>query len=160
MNVQERLEAVGAGIIFIAAVLAALGVIFTKSRNGLRAARLKLAEQISDVVFEHPSFKHIDIKVDYLKTEIALNRKVAQEAKDQVSEVKVEVGEVRRELTLNGGASIKDKVNATHKTVSELSLRLGNVEQQLETAVVESVEKAQRGGRLYPPSGDGGEFGP
>lgn len=159
VNIQNRLEAIGAGIIFTAAVLAALGVMFTKTRNGLRVVRLKFAEQISDVVFSHPSFLHIDTKVDDLKDEIALSRRVAQEAKEQVAEVKNEVVEVNRELTLNGGASIKDKVNATHDTVSELSLRLGNVEQQLETAVVDSVEKAQKGGRRKddPPHG---EFGP
>lgn len=159
MDLQNNLESFGTGIIFVAAVVTALGLLFTKVRKGLRAVRLKFAEQISDVVFGHPSFIHMDTKVDALKDEISLNREVAEAAKGQVEEVKSEVMEVRRELTLNGGASIKDKVNATHDTVSELSLRLGNVEQQLETAVVDSVEKAQKGGRRKddPPHG---EFGP
>lgn len=159
MDIQGTFEAVGAGIIFIAAVVTALGLLFTKVRKGLRAVRLKFAEQISDVVFSHPSFKHIDTKVDVLKDEVALNREVVEVARNQVGEVKSQVEEVKKELSFNGGESIKDKVNATHDTVSELSLRLGNVEQQLETAVVESSEKAQKGGRRKgdPPHG---EFGP
>lgn len=162
MDFQNNLESLGTGVIFVAAVVTALGLLFTKVRKGLRAVRLKFAEQISDVVFKHPSFVHMDTKVDALKDEISLNREVAEAAKSQVEEVKSEVMEVRRELTLNGGTSLKDKVNATHSTVSELSLRLGNVEQQLETAVVDSTEKAQKGGRRKddPPHGDGGEFGP
>lgn len=159
MDIQDHFEGIGAGIIFTAAVLAALGVLFTKVRNGLRAVKLKFAEQISDVVFGHPSFQNIDTKVDELKSEVYLSRQVAEAAKNQVEDVKTEVVEVKRELTLNGGESIKDKVNATHKTVGELSLRLGNVEQQLETAVVDSIQKAQKGGRRKddPPHG---EFGP
>lgn len=147
-----HLEGIGTAIIFTGAVVTALGLLFTKTRKAFRALRLKFAEQISDVVFGHPSFLHLDSKVDLLKDEISRNREMAESARTQVSDIK-------RELTLNGGESIKDKVNSTHATVSELSLRLGNVEQQLETAVVDSTEKAQKGGRRKgdPPHG---EFGP
>jgi len=128
MDIQNHLEGLGASVIFIATVVAALGILLTKARKGLRAVRLKFAEQISDVVFSHPSFIHIDKKVDKFQDE----------------------------LTLNGGESIKDKVNATHRTVKELSLRLGNVEQQLENTAVDSVDKAKEGGRRkgdnHPPT--------
>lgn len=145
MSVQNNLEAVGTGIIFTAAVLAALGVLFTKVRNVLRAFRMKFAEQISDVVFGHPSFKNIDRKVDDLGIEVVRNRDA--------------VITVQQELVVNGGESVKDKVNATHKAVSELSLRLGNVEQQLENTAVDSVGKAKEGGRRKgDPPHDGGEF--
>lgn len=147
MDFQGNLETIGTSIVLMAAVVTALGVLVKKARDGVRAIRLKFAEQISDVVFSHPSFEAIDSKVDNLKGDLVANREA--------------VAKVKEELTLNGGESIKDKVNATHNTVSELSLRLRNVEQQLEAAVVDTVEKAQRGGRRKddpPLTGDGGEF--
>jgi uncharacterized protein YydD (DUF2326 family) len=152
MDLRGNIEDIGALVIFAAAVVTALGLLFTKTRAGLRAVRLKFAEQISDVVFSHPSFLHIDTKVDQLKHEIGKNQEVAEEARQEVRAVK-------QELTLNGGESIKDKVNATYETVGQLSIRLGNVEQQLETAVVDSADKAKEGGRRKgdPPHG---EFGP
>lgn len=151
MDLRGNLEDIGAIIIFVAAVVTALGLLFTKTRAGLRAVRLKFAEQISDVVFSHPSFLHMDTKVDELKREVGKNREVAEEARQEVKAVK-------RELTLNGGESIKDKVNATYNTVGELSLRLGNVEQQLEVQAVDSVETKEGGRRKDDPPH--GEFGP
>lgn len=160
MDIQNNLEAVGTGTIFVAAVMTALGLMFNKARKGLRTVRLKFAEQISDVVFRHPSFLHIDTKVDELKHEVGKNRKMAEQAKHEVIEV-------RRELTLNGGASIKDKVNSTHEAVSGLSQRLGNVEQQLKVQAIDSVKKAQEGGRRHgdhphnePDVAPHGDFGP
>lgn len=145
MPLQDNVEAVGTGIIFTAAVLAALGVLFTKMRNTLRAFKVKFAEQISDVVFGHPSFITIDKKVDNLGAEVVRNHDA--------------VVTVQRELVVNGGESVKDKVNATHRAVGELNIRLGNVEQQLENTAVDSVVKAKEGGRRKgdPPHG---EFGP
>lgn len=134
VDLVDHAQSIGAAIIFIAAVLTALGVVYKKIKSGLHALRQRFAEQISDVVFEHPSFRRIEENSDAMMEK---------------------VGVVERELTYNGGSSIKDKVDATNDIVSSLSMRLGNVEQQVENLIINDKEGDRESD--HPPVS---EFGP
>lgn len=135
VDVVSNVQDIGAGVIFTAAVLTALGVLYKKTKNGFHVLRQKFAEQISDVVFEHPSFKKIEENSDTMMDKVAL---------------------MEKELTFNGGSSIKDKVEATNATVNDLSVRMGNVEQQVENYITND----KRADREDQPSYPHGEFGP
>lgn len=134
-NIVDHAQGIGATIIFVAAVLTALGVVYKKIKGGLRALRQRFAEQISDVVFEHPSFRRIEENSDAMMEKVAV---------------------MERELTYNGGSSIKDKVDATNDIVSSLSMRMGNVEQQVENLIIND-KKGDRDNPGHPPVS---EFGP
>lgn len=135
VDIVDHAQSVGAGIIFLAAVLTAIGVVVKKTHNGFRALRQRFAEQISDVVFEHPSFKKIE---------------------DNSTAMMEKVAVMEKELTYNGGSSIKDKVDATNNIVSSLSMRMGNVEKQVENLIVDD-KKGDRGNPDHPSVS---EFGP
>ena len=134
-NIVDHAQGIGATIIFVAAVLTALGVVYKKIKGGLRAFRQRFAEQISDVVFEHPSFRRIEENSDAMMEKVAV---------------------MERELTYNGGSSIKDKVDATNDIVSSLSMRMGNVEQQVENLITND----KKGDRDNPDHPSVSEFGP
>lgn len=126
-------------VVSVAAVLTALGVIYKKSKESARVLRSKLAHEISDVVFDHPSFKRIYGDVYALR--------------EQVDYVTLEVKP-------NGGSSIKDQVGAIRKDAGEFSIRLGNVEKQVERLLLIREHEQQEGRRNASPLTDdyGNEF--
>ena len=148
VDIVDNATDIAAVVVSVAAVLTALGVIYKKTKDASKLVRLKFAEQIGDVVFDHPSFKHIYDDVNVLRSEVAV---------------------INREVTLNGGSSLKDKVNQLAEGAAGFSVRLGNVEQQVEQMLLMKQEEkrerdlarnAKEGDRGNPDHPPVSEFGP
>lgn len=124
---------VGEDIIRIAAVLTAIAVIAKKVMDAKAKAAQAVIHSIKDVFDEHI----------FPKVEERLDTKLADALEP-----------IKRELSFNGGSTVKDKVCKLDDAVSEANIRLTEVHKMISRRDIEQ-EMADRGIEYNKPNNTG-----